>query len=240
VLHQEGQDLHIHAQGYSGYVVVEGFFNHDRFLNLSLSPYNPNAQYGSAGDDVMQGTSGNDILYGNPGNDQLYGGAGNDFLHGGDGDDLLEGGPGDDVLQGGRGNDTLKGGVGRDHYHTSPGTDLFVDDGGWDTYVIHWDSLWEGGITTIQDNDGFGDLLFDGTYLHEVNMTATGINTWSVQGQHAKGLLTRQGLDLHIQAENAAGLVVVEDFFSVPDFLNLALPEFVLPLPMVQWGDGVG
>jgi len=172
-------------------VVVEGFFNHDSFLNLSLPPYNPNAQYGSAGDDVLQGTAGNDILYGNPGNDQLYGGAGNDFLHGGDGDDLLEGGAGDDVLQGGWGNDTLKGGVGHDYYHTSPGTDLFVDYGDWDTYVIHWDSLQEGSVTTIVDNDGLGDLVFDGIYLNAGTVVATGIHTWSAQGNNAQGILTR-------------------------------------------------
>jgi len=36
ILHREGQDLHIQAQGYSGNVVVQDFFSSDVFLNLAL------------------------------------------------------------------------------------------------------------------------------------------------------------------------------------------------------------
>jgi len=74
--------------------------------------------------------------------------------------------------------------------------------------------------------------------LHEVNMTATGINTWSVQGNNIKGLVSRQEMDLHIQAENAAGLVIVENSFSRDVFLNVVLPDFVLPMGQVAGETG--
>jgi len=41
ILHREGQDLHIHAQGYSGNVVVEDFFSSDVFLNVALPAFEP-------------------------------------------------------------------------------------------------------------------------------------------------------------------------------------------------------
>ena len=75
--------------------------------------------------------------------DRLYGGFQSDTLSGGNGKDYLEGGAGNDSLEGGAGSDVLHGGDGDD------------------TYVFHSGD----GMDFIQDTDGLGGIIYDGTTL---------------------------------------------------------------------------
>jgi len=182
--------------------------------------------HGGAGNDIVHGGEGNDQLHGDDGDDEVYGGPGNDLLSGGKGNDYLNGGDGDDLLHGGEGINILHGGAGNDTYHITGSSTTCMDSGGVDTYVIHWDSLQQGGMATIDDSDGLGHLVFDGWYININTVFATGENEWRIQGDNGQGILIQKGSDLHISAEGANGNVIVQNFFSQDNFLNLTLPEF--------------
>jgi|GEM_PF-972242 len=178
------------------------------------------------GNDIAHGGEGDDQLHGDDGNDELYGGPGNDLLSGGEGNDYLSGGDGHDWLHGGVDINILHGGAGNDTYHITGSSTTCMDSDGIDTYVIHWDSLQQGGIATIDDRDGLGNLVFDGWYININTVFAISENEWHIQGNNGQGILSQQGNDLHITAEGADGNVVVQNFFSQDDFLNLTLPEY--------------
>jgi len=73
-------------------------------------------------------------------------------------------------------------------------------------------------------------LMFDGKYLNSNTVFVTQDNEWQIVGNEGLGVLHQEGQDLHISAQGYSGYVVVQGFFDHETFLNLALPEFVLPL----------
>ena len=82
----------------------------------------------------------------------ITGGDRADRLYGGFLSDMLTGGQGKDYLEGGAGNDTLEGGADADILHGGDGDD---------TYVFHSGD----GLDFIQDTDGLGGIIYDGTTL---------------------------------------------------------------------------
>jgi Ca2+-binding RTX toxin-like protein len=75
------------------------------------------AQFGDAGDNILEGEFGvDDAIAGRDGDDILLGLSGGDVLDGGLGDDELHGGSGNDLLIGGPGADDLSGDAGADRH----------------------------------------------------------------------------------------------------------------------------
>jgi len=92
-------------------------------------PINPNAVYGTSGNDVI-GLSQPKLVFAGGGNDVVFGSAGNDTIYGGTGDDIIVGAAGDDKLYGDSGNDRLYAGLGSDSMFGGAGNDrLYVDPG---------------------------------------------------------------------------------------------------------------
>ena len=122
--------------------------------------------------------------------DRLYGGDGNDTLKGDVGDDYLEGGQGDDQLIGGAGADTLNGGAGNDTY--------LLDDK-------------DDAIDTIEDADGKGSLIINGTVLQGgeaagkgrwINKTQGTVFTLLGQGEHSTLIIQNEARPGQIYLRN--------------------------------------
>lgn len=162
--------------------------------------------YGGYGNDLIIGQDGNDFLYGESGNDILWGDdnrdlsvAGDDYLDGGDDNDTLYGGGGTDTLIGGRGSDTLYGGT------------------GFDTYLFHASDLKYGNdIDTIDDEDGQGRIVIDGTALDGL--------TWQRQDggwRSGRFSLSQTGSELHVAVDGWQNGITVRNFANGTLGLNL-------------------
>ena len=162
--------------------------------------------YGGYGNDLIIGQDGNDFLYGESGNDILWGDdnrdlsvAGDDYLDGGDDNDILYGGGGTDTLIGGRGSDTLYGGT------------------GFDTYLFHASDLKYGNdIDTIDDEDGQGRIVIDGTALDGL--------TWQRQDggwRSGRFSLSQTGSELHVAVDGWQNGITVRNFANGTLGLNL-------------------
>lgn len=162
--------------------------------------------YGGYGNDLIIGQDGNDFLYGESGNDILWGDdnrdlsvAGDDYLDGGDDNDTLYGGGGTDTLIGGRGSDTLYGGT------------------GFDTYLFHASDLKYGNdIDTIDDEDGQGRIVVDGTALDGL--------TWQRQDgawRSGRFSLSQTGSELHVAVDGWQNGITVRNFANGTLGLNL-------------------
>ena len=162
--------------------------------------------YGGYGNDLIIGQDGNDFLYGESGNDILWGDdnrdlsvAGDDYLDGGDDNDTLYGGGGTDTLIGGRGSDTLYGGT------------------GFDTYLFHASDLKYGNdIDTIDDEDGQGRIVIDGTALDGL--------TWQRQDgawRSGRFSLSQTGSKLHVAVDGWQNGITVRNFANGTLGLNL-------------------
>ncbi|WP_299407258.1 calcium-binding protein [uncultured Roseobacter sp.] len=92
--------------------------------------------FGLLGDDRLSGGSGNDTILGGQGDDTLFGRNGKDTLNGGDGDDTIFGNAGDDILRGDDGDDEIFGADGDDIIEGGSGRDKLTGGGGADTFVI--------------------------------------------------------------------------------------------------------
>ncbi len=162
--------------------------------------------YGGYGNDLIIGQDGNDFLYGEAGNDILWGDdnrdpsvVGDDYLDGGDDNDTLYGGGGTDTLIGGRGSDTLYGGT------------------GFDTYLFNEADLKYGNdIDTIDDEDGQGRIVIDGTALDGL--------TWQRQDggwRSGRFSLSRTGSELHVAVDGWQSGITVRNFANGTLGLNL-------------------
>ncbi|WP_431306059.1 hypothetical protein [Eikenella corrodens] len=162
--------------------------------------------YGGYGNDLIIGQDGNDFLYGESGNDILWGDdnrdlsvAGDDYLDGGDDNDTLYGGGGADTLIGGRGSDTLYGGT------------------GFDTYLFNEADLKYGGdLDTIDDADGQGRIVIDGTALDGL--------TWQRQDggwRSGRFSLSQTGSELHVAVDGWQNGITVRNFANGTLGLNL-------------------
>lgn len=162
--------------------------------------------YGGYGNDLIIGQDGNDFLYGESGNDILWGDdnrdpsvVGDDYLDGGDDNDTLYGGGGADTLIGGRGSDTLYGGT------------------GFDTYLFHASDLKYGNdIDTIDDEDGQGRIVIDGTALDGL--------TWQRQDggwRSGRFSLSQTGSELHVAVDGWQNGITVRNFANGTLGLNL-------------------
>lgn len=101
----------------------------------------PDAIFGTSGNDSITGTAGDDVICTGRGNDVVSGLGGDDIIilgpgadraSGGDGNDDILGGSGNDVLEGNAGNDTLRGQGGSDILLGGPGRDILLGGGGRD------------------------------------------------------------------------------------------------------------
>ncbi|GGX70322.1 hypothetical protein GCM10007385_44160 [Tateyamaria omphalii] len=104
-------------------------------------PSNPQANRGSAANDMLEFGTGNDIVFGNSGNDTIMAGdgrdsvsgdGGQDWIDGGTSNDLIFGGAGFDTLFGDTGNDTLVGGAHADSLFGGRGRDILIGGDGYD------------------------------------------------------------------------------------------------------------
>ena len=162
--------------------------------------------YGGYGNDLIIGQDGNDFLYGEAGTDILWGDdnrdpsvVGDDYLDGGDDNDTLYGGGGTDTLIGGRGSDTLYGGT------------------GFDTYLFNEADLKYGNdIDTIDDEDGQGRIVIDGTALDGL--------TWQRQDggwRSGRFSLSQTGSELHVAVDGWQNGIAVRNFANGTLGLNL-------------------
>ena len=149
------------------------------------------------GADYLYGGYGNDLIIGQDGNDFLYGESGNDILWGDDNRDLSV--AGDDYLDGGDDNDTLYGGT------------------GFDTYLFHASDLKYGNdIDTIDDEDGQGRIVIDGTALDGL--------TWQRQDgawRSGRFSLSQTGSELHVAVDGWQNGITVRNFANGTLGLNL-------------------
>ena len=148
--------------------------------------------YGTSASDhqIVFGGAGAEKITGGTESDRLYGGGGNDTLQGDGGDDYLEGGQGDDQLIGGAGADTLNGGAGNDTY--------LLDDK-------------DDAIDTIEDADGKGSLIINGTVLQGgeaagkgrwINKTQGTVFTLLGQGEHSTLIIQNEARPGQIYLRN--------------------------------------
>ncbi len=174
--------------------------------------------YGGTGDDVLVGGTGHDELYGEAGNDQLFAGSDGSLMEGGEGNDLYVGGAGDDRMYDVSGNDI---------YYMGGGSNTIVDVEGYDRYYIYKEDLRSGGVTTLEDGDGVGQLYFGGRPVVAEAVVAEAEGRWrSTDGAY---VLQREGGDLVLSSPEAGvtGQLVVQGFFGQEEFLGLRLPEYV-------------
>lgn len=210
-------------------------------VNVELSRYNTyyldmatGIEYGS-GKKFIFGTDGMNRIGGGSDADRLYGLAGNDVIMGGDGSDMLYGGTGNDILVGGFNigsadnvGDTLEGGLNYDTYHT-------------------------GNLDTINDTDGIGQIIFNGTALRGKKTEVAGSNgytyeddnyTYSLQNTNGVGTLTiTEGTN---DKGFSGNYILVENFDSSRDsgYLDIVLAkdellEVTVYAPTVQEDAGV-
>ncbi len=187
------------------------------------------ARDGDTQQDVLRGGDGNDLLLGGTGHDDLHGDAGNDVLFAGADGSTLSAGEGNDQLMGAAGNDDLQGDAGDDAYYLSAGNDTVQDTVGNDSYYIEWSALPQASdVTTLNDADGVGRLVLDGTTLTGEVVVA------QADGQHwlAKDgsfIATRVAKDLSLTPTGAFahGTVVVKNFFSGASFFGIEWPVYV-------------
>ena len=199
--------------------------------------------YGNGGNDTLFASDDDndeDLLYGGDGEDKLYGGTGHDKLYGGKNNDWLYAGNDGSEMDGGEDNDTYISYVGDDHmtdesgddtYLLSSGTDIIVDKSGDDIYQTGSGRMASAGTTTIQDHDGKGKIMFNGSQLTNNSILATAENEWrTIDGRVA---LTKRGNDLVMRSAmpNSQGQVIFTDFFSKDEFLSLKLSAYHNPQP---------
>ena len=167
------------------------------------------------GADYLYGGYGNDLIIGQDGNDFLYGEAGNDILWGDDNRDLSV--AGDDYLDGGDDNDTLYGGGGADTLIGGRGSDTLYGGTGFDTYLFHASDLKYGGdLDTIDDEDGQGRIVIDGTALDGL--------TWQRQDggwRSGRFSLSQTGSELHVAVDGWQNGITVRNFANGTLGLNL-------------------
>ncbi len=144
------------------------------------------------------GEEGTELLEGDGGIDVMLGGAGNDTLEGNSENNILEGGAGNDTLEGGAGNDQLQGGEGNDTYAFSGSYDH----------------------DTIEDSDGVGSIVIDGTTIDGQATLDTTTGQW-VLDDHPNYYLTASGEDMVLhKTGDTSNTVTIKDFETGEDRLG--------------------